>query len=126
MELYRKSTCIFYLIHINPISVYTSGEVALYESQELLEQGLLKESKKKLLKLLKKIKHLPFNPKQTFQIQVHYAFFTDDIKQEVKNKNIELIVMVAKNLNFLQRILFRPTVEKISYRTKIPFLVLHE
>lgn len=126
LELYKKTTCTFYLVHINPISVYSGGEAAMFESQELLEQGLLKESKEKLHKLLKEIERLPFNPKHTFHSFVQYGFFTDHIKQEVKNKNIELIVMVAKNLNFLQRILFRPTVEKISYRTKIPFLVLHE
>jgi len=34
--------------------------------------------------------------------------------------------MVAKNLNFLERILFKPKVEKISYHTTVPFLVLHE
>ncbi|HMB65128.1 MAG TPA: universal stress protein, partial [Eudoraea sp.] len=43
-----------------------------------------------------------------------------------ESREIDMIVMVAKNLNFLQRILFRPSVEKISYYTKIPFLVLHE
>lgn len=40
--------------------------------------------------------------------------------------HIDLIAMVAKNLNLFQRILFRPLVEKISYTTKVPFLVLHE
>lgn len=44
----------------------------------------------------------------------------------VKINHCELITMVAKNLNFFQRILFKPTVEKISYHTKVPFLVLHE
>jgi hypothetical protein len=39
---------------------------------------------------------------------------------------IQIIAMVAKNLNFFQRLLFKPTVEKISYHTDIPFLVLHE
>jgi hypothetical protein len=34
--------------------------------------------------------------------------------------------MVAKNLNYFQRILFRPTVEELSYETDVPFLVLHE
>lgn len=43
-----------------------------------------------------------------------------------ESRDVDMIVMVAKNLNFLQRILFRPRVEKISYHTKIPFLVLHE
>ncbi|MHA7059850.1 universal stress protein [Aquimarina sp. M1] len=44
----------------------------------------------------------------------------------VESRNIDIITMVAKNLNFFQRILFHPTVEKISYHISIPFLVLHE
>lgn len=43
-----------------------------------------------------------------------------------ESRDIEMIAMVAKNLNFFQRVLFRPTVEEISYHTKVPFLVLHE
>ncbi|AXT58207.1 universal stress protein [Aquimarina sp. MMG015] len=44
----------------------------------------------------------------------------------VESRDINMITMVAKNLNFFQRILFHPTVEKISYHINIPFLVLHE
>ncbi len=44
----------------------------------------------------------------------------------VESRDIDMIAMVAKNLNFFQRILFHPTIEKISYHTDIPFLVLHE
>ncbi len=44
----------------------------------------------------------------------------------VESREIDMITMVAKNLNFFQRILFHPTVEKISYHTSVPFLVLHE
>lgn len=43
-----------------------------------------------------------------------------------ESRDIDMIAMVAKNLNFFQRILFRPAVEEISYHTDIPFLVLHE
>lgn len=43
-----------------------------------------------------------------------------------ESRDIDMIAMVAKNLNFFQRILFRPAVEEISYHTKVPFLVLHE
>jgi nucleotide-binding universal stress UspA family protein len=43
-----------------------------------------------------------------------------------ESRDIEMIAMVAKNLNFFQRILFRPAVEEISYHTEVPFLVLHE
>jgi len=44
----------------------------------------------------------------------------------VESRNINMIVMIAKNINLFQRILFRPTVEEISYHIEIPFLVLHE
>lgn len=44
----------------------------------------------------------------------------------IESRDIDLVAMVAKNLNFFQRILFRPTVEEVSYHTDIPFLVLHE
>ncbi len=43
-----------------------------------------------------------------------------------ESRNIDMITMVAKNLNFFQRILFKPIVEEISYHTEIPFLVLHD
>ena len=44
----------------------------------------------------------------------------------VKTRSIDMIAMVAKNLNYFQQILFHNKVEEISYHTDIPFLVLHE
>ncbi len=43
-----------------------------------------------------------------------------------ESRNIDMIAMVAKNLNFFQQMLFRPKVEEVSYHTTVPFLVLHE
>lgn len=42
------------------------------------------------------------------------------------NNNIDLIVMIAKNLNYFQQIFCHTKVENISYHTEIPFWVLHE
>ena len=50
----------------------------------------------------------------------------DAIQCFVESRNIDLIVMVAKNLNYFQSILFHSKVEKMTYHTEIPFLVLHE
>ncbi|MEM7187420.1 MAG: universal stress protein [Bacteroidota bacterium] len=43
-----------------------------------------------------------------------------------EDHQVDLIAMVARNVNFFQRLLFKPTVAKISFHTRIPFLVLHE
>ncbi len=44
----------------------------------------------------------------------------------VESRDIDMITMVAKNLNYFQSVLFSPTVEHISYHTDVPLLVLHE
>ena len=50
----------------------------------------------------------------------------DAIQCFVESREIDMIVMVAKNLNYFQSILFHSKVERITYHTHIPFLVLHE
>ena len=50
----------------------------------------------------------------------------DAIQCFVESRGVDLIVMVAKHLNYFQQILFHTKVENISYHTDIPFLVLHE
>ena len=35
MELYHKTRCTFYIVHINPISYNSGGEAAMYVSPEI-------------------------------------------------------------------------------------------
>ncbi|WP_394973052.1 universal stress protein [uncultured Croceitalea sp.] len=44
----------------------------------------------------------------------------------VESRDVDMVIMVAKNLNFLQQILFDSLVEKISFHTSVPFFVIHE
>lgn len=102
--LYHKTRCTFHIIHINPISYNSGGEAAMYVSPELLEETILKESNEKLEHLLKDIERLPLNTKHTFQTTALYGFFTDHIKQEVKDKNIDLIIMGTKGATGLKAV----------------------
>lgn len=43
-----------------------------------------------------------------------------------ESREVDMMIMVAKNLNFIQQILFDSIVEQISFHTKIPFYVIHE
>ncbi|KJD33218.1 hypothetical protein PW52_14310 [Tamlana sedimentorum] len=43
----------------------------------------------------------------------------------VNDKDITLITMLGKNLNYFQHILFHPLAKEISYYKDVPFLVLH-
>lgn len=71
---------------------------------------------------------------------LHYFFReTKHSFHFVENKNLEsgiqdfvetweigLVAIVAKNLNFIQRLLLRPSLEKLDYQVDVPFLVIHE
>ncbi|AFL79677.1 universal stress protein UspA-like protein [Aequorivita sublithincola DSM 14238] len=48
------------------------------------------------------------------------------IENFVETWEISLVSIVAKNLNFIQRLLLRPAVKFVSYHTHVPFLVIHE
>ncbi|MCW5515774.1 universal stress protein [Muriicola sp. Z0-33] len=44
----------------------------------------------------------------------------------IESRDIDMIIMVAKNLNFIQQVLFDSLVEKISFHSSVPFFVIHE
>ncbi|WP_304141420.1 universal stress protein [Mesoflavibacter zeaxanthinifaciens] len=50
----------------------------------------------------------------------------DAVQCFVESRDVDLICMVAKNLNYFQQIFFHSRVEKVSYHTDKPLLVLHE
>lgn len=50
----------------------------------------------------------------------------DAVEDFTESKDIDLMIMAAKNLNYFKQILFHSKVDKISYHTNIPFLILHE
>lgn len=50
----------------------------------------------------------------------------DEIQNYVDKSHIDMIAVVGRNLNFAQRLLFRPKKKTIKYHLNTPFLVLHE
>ena len=87
------------------------------------------KKEKELTDLQKKNKDFLDDSLDTIEHSFHFLSnpnIEEAVQCFVESRDIDMITMVAKNLNFFQRILFHPTVEKISYHIHIPFLVLHE
>lgn len=57
---------------------------------------------------------------------LHNLLLEDALNCFTQSRDIDMIAMVPKNLNFFQKIFFKPKVEEISYHTRIPLLVLHK
>ncbi len=50
----------------------------------------------------------------------------DSILKYIAENKIEMLTMVAKNLNLFQQVFFNNPVEELSYHTSVPLLVMHE
>lgn len=66
------------------------------------------------------------NPNQFTFHHLNNKKVEDAVECFVESRAVNLICMIAKNLNYFQQILFHSKVENISYHVDIPFLVLHE
>lgn len=56
---------------------------------------------------------------------LHNLMLEDALNCFTQSRDIDMIAMVPKNLNFFQKLFFKPKVEEISYHTNIPLLVLN-
>lgn len=122
INLMKKKECTFYLVNVLPVAAYSGGEATVYVAPEILEESILMENREKLKKILKKVERLPFNTKHTFESAALYGFFTDKIKQEVTDKNIDLIVMGTKGASGLKAVSMGSNTGNVI--TKVPCAVL--
>ncbi|WP_165748529.1 universal stress protein [Cellulophaga sp. Z1A5H] len=68
---------------------------------------------------------------EVFEERYHfYSEKNKNIKDAIEDFTIthaiDMTIMAAKNLNYLQQLLFNSTIKRISRHTKIPVFVLHE
>ncbi|WP_047414621.1 universal stress protein [Cellulophaga sp. Hel_I_12] len=126
MEFFKKSKCTFYLIHVNPIKSYSGGESAVFITPEIIEETILKETTEQLHKVLKDIEHLPFNTKHSFHTMAFYGFFTDHIQKEVKDKNIDLIIMGTKGATGLKAVAIGSNTGNVIAKIKCSILAIPE
>ncbi|WP_282112006.1 universal stress protein [Maribacter stanieri] len=122
ISFFKKTHCTFHIVHINAINTNSSGEAAMYVSPDLLEKTILAESREKLKVLIKKVERLPLNTKHYFKTQAIYGFLTDQLKDQVKEKNIELIIMGTKGSSGLKALSIGSNTGNVI--TKVPCTIM--
>ena len=122
ISFFKKTHCTFHIVHINAINTNSSGEAAMYVSPDLLEKTILAESREKLKVLIKKVERLPLNTKHYFKTQAIYGFLTDQLKDQVKEKNIELIIMATKGSSGLKAVSIGSNTGNVI--TKVPCTIM--
>jgi nucleotide-binding universal stress UspA family protein len=115
-------------LHVTLIYNYASGEspIVPLPSVEVIDKTVLKQAKTNLKKLLKKIGQLPHNPKHHFYTLSNYDYFIDAVRNQVGEKNIDLIVMGTKGASGLKKAMIGSNTGDLITRVKCPVLIVPE
>ncbi|MCJ7465611.1 MAG: universal stress protein [Maribacter sp.] len=124
LELFKKTRCTFFLLHVNPIPPYSGAGTAVREASENYRESLLKDSSKNLQKLIGQIEKLPFNTKHTYETIAVHDYFLDTIKRESTEKKIDLIIMGTKGASGLKKATIGSNTGDAITKIKCPLLAV--
>ncbi len=105
LNLYKKTECNFYLLHINDRSSYEYNGIIHAPSVKPKEKKIWEPLKEELNKFLKRIEQLPNNARHHFFMLTDEGFFIDSIRRHVEEKKIDLIVMGTKGATGLKELI---------------------
>lgn len=126
LELFKASKCTFHLLNINPIPPYSGAGTAIRAAADNFEAHVLKESKKELQTLLKRIEKLPLSSKHTFSTNAIHDYFVDAIKREAEKNKIDLIIMGTKGASGLKKVAIGSNTSDVITKVKQPLLAVPE
>ncbi|MGB5229652.1 universal stress protein [Eudoraea sp.] len=126
LELFKKTKCIFHILHINPIPPYSGAGSSVKGTSIMIRETVLTESKKDLKKLLNYIEEHHKNELHSYVSMAKYDFFVDSIKRAVEDKKIDLIIMGTKGATGLKKVSMGSNTGDVITRVKCPLLAVPE
>lgn len=127
LDYFKGTSCNFYLLHVTLISNYMAvGEPPIYQTNEVLVKPIIEQAKTSLQNQLKKIKELTTNPNHHFYPITNYDFFINAVKTQIKEKNIDLIVMGTKGASGISEVIVGSNTGDLITKVKCPVLIVPE
>ncbi|UGU14663.1 universal stress protein [Sinomicrobium kalidii] len=124
--LFKEFKCSFYLLHVTQPHVYATADVPLVTFPRDIDQILQTEARKELEKTLARIEGEHRNPNHRFELLSAYDFFIDTMRQEVEDKDIDLIVMGTKGASGLKEMTVGSNTGDVITKVKCPVLAVPE
>ena len=126
LELFNKTKCTFYLMHVNPIPPYSGAGSSVRAASENVRESILKESKEQLQELIAKTEKLPFKNKHTFVPLAMHDYFVEAVKRESIAQKIDLIIMGTKGASGLKKVTIGSNTGDVITKIKCPLLAIPE
>lgn len=126
LNFFEDHSCNFYLLHVNTISSIITSDTSNISTQEIIEDTLIKPSKIKLKKILKRISASSLKANHRFFTLTDYNFFIESIRMHVEVKEIDLIVIGTKGATGLKKLVIGSNAASVVTRVQCTTLVVPE
>src|SRR5690554_1235554 len=124
LQLFKDEVCTFYLLNTYTPIVYHVEYVMLSPSQIGLEDVVKQQAIKGLEKFEKRIKDQHDNPNHTIKSQAVFNTLTLEISEQVKEHQIDYVVMGTKGATGAKEVLFGSNTVHIFKQAKCPVLAV--
>ncbi|GFZ76121.1 universal stress protein UspA [Aquaticitalea lipolytica] len=105
LNFFNDELCTFYLLYVQSSKSYTTDDL-MTNGNTTVYDSIIKKSKHKLEKLIVSLTSEFTNKNHSFQAIVDYDSLTDSIKQIIKSKKIDLIVMGTNGVTGAKEVVF--------------------
>ncbi|WP_025743231.1 universal stress protein [Aquimarina pacifica] len=124
LKLFKNELCTFYILHVEKASAYMTDDLMSAPSNASIHHSVTHDTKEKLKLLIDKLKKGTNTQGYTFFALTDYDMFTDAIKQVVKSKNINLIVMGTNGATGAKEVIFGSNTIKVIRNINCPILAI--
>lgn len=124
VQLFSQEKCAFYLLNTYTPILYDNEYLVYSSTQPTLTEIYKNNSAKGLNRILKRVKKNFQNEKHEFHKISSFNILTDEIKEQVKEKEIDLIVMGTKGATGADEILFGSNTVQAIKKAKCPLLAI--
>ena len=104
VNLFAREDCVFYLLYTYTPAVYNSGYGVV--AHKSIDEIYRTKNIKSLSTIIKRIKKEFPNEKHSFKKETSFSLLQDEIKNQVKTKKIDLIIMGTQGATGAAQILF--------------------
>ncbi|SEL10282.1 Nucleotide-binding universal stress protein, UspA family [Aquimarina amphilecti] len=124
MRFFENELCTFYILNVQKASLYMTDDLMAAPMNTSVHQSVINTSKEKLNELTKYLQKETTNQKYSFKGITDYDVFTDAIKQAVKSKKIDLVIMGSNGATGAREVVFGSNTLNVIRKVDCPVLVI--
>ena len=124
VSLFRDEECTFYLLNTYTPILYDTEYILYSTTQPGLEEIYRDNSEKGLKKVKRRITSTDKNPKHNFELISAFNLLIEEIKDQVKEKNIDLVVMGTQGATGAQEVLMGTNTVQAIKKVRCPLLAI--